>query len=145
MPSVLVSVETKIHDDQWTEIESRLKTGVEVLKVKTANTIRNGAEARAPKRTGYLAGTITAAGGTVLVGAHYGVFVNYGTRFMRAEPFLTHAVVYEGIPVFTAGLRQLIGNGHGGGYIATDVAPFLEGPDKGRHMETWLDGKWHRW
>jgi HK97 gp10 family phage protein len=54
------------------------------------------AERNAPVRTGYLKSTIYAAVqewvAQIGVGASYGYFVEFGTRFMRAQPFLYPAI-----------------------------------------------------
>lgn len=55
----------------------------------------NNAQRLAPVDTGHLKGsTIATIGdleGSTDVGAHYGGYVNNGTRFMGARPFLTNA------------------------------------------------------
>lgn len=57
--------------------------------------IRDGARALAPVRTGNLKRSIKAHryqyGWVVEVGAPYGIYVEYGTRNMRAQPYLTPA------------------------------------------------------
>jgi HK97 gp10 family phage protein len=54
------------------------------------------AAARTPRRTGRLAASahITAEADVVRIawGEPYGVFVNFGTRYMRARPFATDAL-----------------------------------------------------
>ena len=57
--------------------------------------IARQAATAAPHRTGRLAGSIrtrsNADGASIDVGAPYGRFVEYGTRYMRARPYLTPA------------------------------------------------------
>jgi HK97 gp10 family phage protein len=58
------------------------------------------ATSRAPRRTGALAGSLSVAGTMVAGrptaeltwGVRYAAFVNYGTRYMRAQPFATDAL-----------------------------------------------------
>lgn len=62
-----------------------------------AKAIQREAQRLAPVRTGHLKASIRAtkvSDGTwkVEVGAHYGKFVEYGTRYQHAQPFLTPAV-----------------------------------------------------
>ena len=55
----------------------------------------NNAQRLSPVDTGFLKGSITlnigGLEGSTDVGAHYGGYVNNGTRFMGARPFLTNA------------------------------------------------------
>lgn len=63
----------------------------------TAEAIAKDAKERAPKRTGDLADSIETEDGEndqdvdVVVGVAYGPDVEYGTRHMAAEPYLTPA------------------------------------------------------
>lgn len=55
------------------------------------------AKARAPVRTGYLKKSIYARkigpkAWRVRVGASYGIYVEYGTRYMAAQPYLRPAI-----------------------------------------------------
>lgn len=59
--------------------------------------VKNGAKAKAPVRTGYLKESIasTRTGRKVWkveVGAHYGIYVEYGTRYMAAQPYFRPAI-----------------------------------------------------
>lgn len=58
----------------------------------TADHIAEVARQGAPVRTGFLRDSIRAVGIEVSVGAFYGAWVNYGTRFMAAQPFWDQAV-----------------------------------------------------
>jgi HK97 gp10 family phage protein len=67
-----------------------------------ADEIVSNAQEAAPVRTGFLKSSIrsrpTATGGTeVHVGASYGVYVEYGTRFHHAQPFFFPAVRAAGL------------------------------------------------
>lgn len=63
-----------------------------VVKSNVTEMTRN-AQRLAPVDTGHLKGSIVASiadlEGSTDVGAHYGRYVNDGTRFMGARPFLT--------------------------------------------------------
>lgn len=65
---------------------------------KAALDIEAEAKKRAPVRTGTLRNSIQAVKGEgplwyrVVVGAEYGVYVEWGTRFMAAQPYLRPAV-----------------------------------------------------
>lgn len=65
-----------------------------VVKSNVSDMTKN-AQRLAPVDTGHLKGsTIATIGdleGSTDVGAHYGGYVNNGTRFMSAQPFLTNA------------------------------------------------------
>src|SRR5262245_54681212 len=70
------------------------------LTDRIARQVASDAGARTPRRTGALAGSLTVRGATIEAnpatvltwGARYGVFVNFGTRYMRAQPFATDAL-----------------------------------------------------
>ena len=62
-----------------------------------AATVKNAAIAKAPVDTGYLRDSITTERlapkhWKVKVGAHYGVYVEYGPRYMAAQPYFRPAV-----------------------------------------------------
>ena len=69
----------------------------DVKNVVKSNVVEqtNKAQRLSPVDTGFLKGSITAniggLEGSTDVGAHYGGYVNNGTRFMGARPFLTDA------------------------------------------------------
>jgi HK97 gp10 family phage protein len=69
-----------------------------------ATRVRDGAKARAPIDTGYLHDSIEAHGDGkewfVTVGAEYGVFVEFGTYKMAAQPFFLPAVQAAGAEFF---------------------------------------------
>lgn len=87
---------TVVFDDA--ELRQLLGAGGPVYDMmrRIANTLEAGAKTDAPYRTGRLRGSITSAvevdrdrivavcGSTV----HYAPHVEYGTRFMRAQPYL---------------------------------------------------------
>lgn len=91
-----------------------LARGPEQIQVAVGSAIAKGAQVRAPKRTGYLASSITDDGaGTVTVGAYYGVYVNFGTRYMAAQPFFSQACGIDGVKEMGRQLAGLVGHGTG--------------------------------
>lgn len=75
----------------------RFPEGAGALPYRFATRVRRYVRAKAPVRTGYLKSSVnrTLVGPRahrVTVGAHYGIYVNYGTRYMRAQPFWEPAI-----------------------------------------------------
>lgn len=67
------------------------------LPYRFATRVRRYARAKAPVDTGYLRSTIQRErlgerAHRVYVGAHYGIYVNYGTRYQAAQPFWEPAI-----------------------------------------------------
>lgn len=67
------------------------------IVAKTALDIEAGAKKRAPVDTGNLRGSIQARKVSdthwiVTVGADYGIYLEYGTRFMAAQPYFAPAI-----------------------------------------------------
>lgn len=94
------------------EISANLHSQAGRLVAQTARNIESLAKQRAPKDTGFLANSILAGQVApfhweVPVGADYGIFVEYGTSRMAAQPFLTPAVE-QVRPAFEAGVARLI-------------------------------------
>ena len=77
---------------------------------KVAFDIEAGAKDRAPVRTGFLKNSIATEIGKlknlVKVGAEYGIYVEMGTRRMRARPFLLPGLE-QVKPHFLAACKQL--------------------------------------
>ena len=75
--------------------------GVAHLLDKVANDVLKDAQDKAPVKTGYLknSGHIEAGDDKysryVVFSASYSIFVEFGTRFMHAQPFLTPAVEHH--------------------------------------------------
>jgi hypothetical protein len=61
------------------------------------------------------------------------MFVNYGTRWMRAQPFLSQAVAVEGVAEMQRQLTRIFGVNYTIPPVAdiTDPSVYLEGPLKG--------------
>lgn len=79
---------------------------------KVAHDIEGGAKQRAPVDTGHLRNSIQAqrtgdAEAEVTVGAEYAGYVEYGTRHMAAQPYLTPAAEEQREP-FEQAMRQLV-------------------------------------
>lgn len=89
-----------------------LKRGERQIPRDTALTIQRTARYFAPKRTGHLAKSIKASrrgvnDWEVEVGAHYGVYVEYGTRHMAAQPFFRPAVE-AGVKQMRRGVKTMV-------------------------------------
>lgn len=79
------------------EISAKAAARARALIVATARNVEGAAKANAPVLTGNLRNSIETMPGEDLsarvnVGAYYGIYVEYGTSRMGAEPFLTPAV-----------------------------------------------------
>lgn len=73
--------------------------------------VEAGAKTRAPVRTGFMKNSIRSVIGRlknyVVVGAEYGIHVEFGTRRQRAQPFLIPAL--EAVrPKFLAAWKKLV-------------------------------------
>lgn len=83
-----------------------------VVKKNTAN-LQTEMQRRAAVDTGFLKRSMTIdfmpgrMTGSVDVGAEYGAYVNYGTRFMAAQPFAAPSL-QKVQPMFINDLRNLI-------------------------------------
>jgi HK97 gp10 family phage protein len=74
------------------QVMAAVARGGEVAAQRTRETIRDEAQARAPVLTGELRDSVEVQGEDVTVGAVHGGYVEFGTRFMPAQPFFTPAV-----------------------------------------------------
>lgn len=86
-----------IISNDFPKVSANLKHKVPLIVAKAALDIEAGAEVRAPVLTGFLRGSITSRKindehWMVTVGADYGIYVEMGTRFMAAQPYLRPAV-----------------------------------------------------
>lgn len=84
------------------------------LVERTAFAIEAAAKQAAPVDTGHLRASIGAArsgplSATVTVGAHYGIYVELGTRYMRARPYLKPAAQGAAARVRAAGITVTLG------------------------------------
>jgi len=83
--------------NHFPELAALLEPVLAEIVSETADEVQQSAQANAPVETGYLRDSITVEDGesstekVVVVGADYGVYVEFGTRHMTAEPYLTPA------------------------------------------------------
>jgi HK97 gp10 family phage protein len=106
-----VTIEASIVGNQWPAILAGLQPKAELIVAKAAMDIQAHAQGRAPVDTGTLKNSIQAvrvgaAHWRVVVGADYGVYVEYGTYRMAAQPYLRPAVQTVR-PLFLAALKGL--------------------------------------
>lgn len=104
---------------RWVVVENRfpqviraLEDRADLIVRKTAMDLEARAKMRAPVDTGVLRASISAAAvgprhWRVTVGADYGWYLEMGTRFMRAQPYLGPAAD-EVWPAFTSAMRQVL-------------------------------------
>lgn len=91
-------VEVEIINDRIPALMARVEATARAAVMKVAGSIAREAQANAPVRTGALRDSIEASSvatgkeAEVQVGAPYGGYVEYGTRYMAAEPFLGPAI-----------------------------------------------------
>jgi len=132
MPNISVGVAV---ESNTARVTADLKRRIDEVIADTAEAIADGAYARAPRRTGYLASTIGSDATTAWVGANYATYVNYGTRWMAAQPFFSEAVAQDGLTTLRLGLSTILGTPPN---LAAhmDDSVFLMGPLKGV-PETW--------
>lgn len=104
-------VEIEVRSNRLSAIAAGMKPKARTLVAKTVLDVEAQAKVRAPVDTGALRNSIhgTMTGeteGEVAVGVEYGVYQEYGTRYMPAHPFMTPAA--EAVrPAFEAGARQI--------------------------------------
>ena len=109
---MVVTARIDIEFNRFPYIRAALKPRAEQITRKAAMDLQALAQRNAPVDTGYLRSSIRAepAGDVrwqVIVGAHYGIYVEFGTRYMRAQPFLDPAAEVIG-PQYIAAMRQLV-------------------------------------
>jgi HK97 gp10 family phage protein len=73
-------------------LAAKVEINAQQLAANYAKNVVQFAEVKAPVRTGRLKKSIgsqeiTPTSYAMYVGAYYGVYVNYGTRYMHAQPF----------------------------------------------------------
>lgn len=107
-----IVLRVKVDNSQLEQIAHRAPAIDGVIGVLAAEQVVTAARLLVPVDTGYLKGSITkgGAGGAWFVeaAAHYSSFVEYGTRKMRAQPYLRPAL--ENIdwePILATALRWL--------------------------------------
>lgn len=108
-----MTVRTTVRLNNFPRIKAHMVMAAEAETEKAARTIQAGAMQRAAVDTGFLRSSIQAmkvgpAHWRVTVGAEYGIYVEYGTRFMAAQPYFYPAVA-EASPAFIAAMRRIAG------------------------------------
>jgi HK97 gp10 family phage protein len=107
-----VSASVRVDFNHFGRIAAGLRPRAAQAVAKAAHDIEGHAKAAAPIDTGFLASTIRARAlgayeWEVAVGAHYGIYVELGTRFMAAQPYFAPAI--ERVrPSFEAAVRELV-------------------------------------
>lgn len=91
-------VQVDIVEDKIPLLIARVEATARAAVKRTADNIARSAQMQAPVLTGYLRDSIVSSSlsigyeAEVHVGAYYGYYVEYGTRFMAAQPFLGPAI-----------------------------------------------------
>jgi hypothetical protein len=125
--SFKITFKGQLFDDMDVILE-KLSVGAAKLRADVPAAIRDGAYTRAPKRTGEMADSIEDDDGMVVVQKYYGIFVNYGTRYMAAQPFFSMACANEGVRTMQQSLTSMIGHGSvNGTTIVSDASTFMDG------------------
>lgn len=90
------TVRWRVEYNKFPQIIAGMEAKAAKIVAKTALDIEAGAKVRAPVRTGNLRGSIqatkiSATHWRVTVTADYGIYVEFGTRFMAARPYFAPA------------------------------------------------------
>lgn len=106
-----MSVRARVVFNNFPAIKAGMLMNAEAITGKAALDLEGQMKARVPVDTGFLKSSIQArkvgpAHWRVTVGAEYGLFVEYGTRFMGAQPYFYPAVAVVG-PQFIAAMRRI--------------------------------------
>lgn len=102
---------TTVRLNQFPRIIAGMEQRAGQIVRKTALDLVANMMVNAPIRTGFLRSTIQAqklgrSHWLVTVGAEYGIYVEYGTRFSRAQPFFFPALAIVR-PQFVAAMRSI--------------------------------------
>lgn len=106
-------ITTRVIFNKWPQVKAGMESKAEAATAKAAMDMEAGMKARAPVDTGFLRNSIQAqkigpAHWRVTVGAEYGLYVEYGTRFTNAQPYFFPTIV-EVSPTFLAAMRSITG------------------------------------
>lgn len=112
MTGEAVQITWTVQENKIPALIANLETQVEAIVAKAALDIQANAQDRAPVDTGTLKNSIQAvrdgtASWRVVVGVDYGIYVEYGTVHMAAQPYLTPAVAVVR-PQFLAALAAVV-------------------------------------
>lgn len=106
-----MTITTRVVFNNFPAIRRNMVAMAENATAKAAADMEAGMKTRAAVDTGFLKNSIQArkvgpAHWRVTVGAEYGVYLEYGTRFMGARPFFFPAVAEVG-PSFMQVMRRI--------------------------------------
>lgn len=118
-----VSFRTRVVLNRWPSIQAGMLLTADNATAKAALDMEAGMKLRAPNRTGFTpSGAVSDSSGflrnsiqarkvktahwRVTVTADYGVYVEYGTRNMRAQPYFFPTIA-EVTPAFMAAMRRI--------------------------------------
>lgn len=106
-----MTVRTRVVWNDFPKIKAGMEQRSGQIVRKAALDIAAGAMRRAAVDTGFLRSSIQArklgrSHWEVVVGAEYGVYLEYGTRFMGAQPFFFPALA-EVRPQFVEAMRRI--------------------------------------
>lgn len=101
-----------VEQNNWAKISRQLEDQADMIVRKTAMDLEAQAKVRAAVDTGVMRGSIQASAvgprhWRVTVGAEYGLYVEYGTRFAAPQPFMGPAVDLVW-PSFQAAMRKVL-------------------------------------
>lgn len=101
-----------VEQNNWPKIVRQLEDKADLIVRKTAMDLEAQAKVRAAVDTGIMRGSIQASRVAarhwrVTVGAEYGIYVEYGTRFAAPQPFMDPAVQAVW-PAFQAAMRTAL-------------------------------------
>lgn len=107
-----VRINTQVKFNHLPKIATGMHARAASFVAKAAFDIQAHAQERAPVDTGVLKASIQARQigplhWQVTVGAHYGIYQEYGTRFMPAHPFLNPAIE-QVRPMFLLAMRKVV-------------------------------------
>lgn len=108
--TVTSKVKVKRIGNNYARLVVHAQSNLNQLAYNTARVMAASARAQAPVRTGYLKDSIVRERlgpgfHKIKVGAPYGVYVEYGTRYMRAQPYF-HPAIVEAKAYWKAKIRQ---------------------------------------
>lgn len=106
-----VTFKTRVVLNNWPAIKAGMILTADNATAKAALDMEAGMKARSAVDTGFLRNSIQArkvgtAHWRVTVGAEYGVYLEYGTRHNRAQPFFFPTIA-EVTPAFMAAMRRI--------------------------------------
>lgn len=106
-----LTITTRVVFNNFPRIKANMYMGAEAVTAKAALDMEAGMKLRAPVDTGFLRSSIQArkigpAHWRVTIGADYAIYLEFGTRFNRAQPFFFPTIT-EVSPSFIAAMRRI--------------------------------------